>query len=359
MITPEPESAAFGRDGSKGTVARHSAFFSLLLTVFIGSSLGVIGILGFQRIVTRGERPNDKVDTSVAKAKANRDNGDTESAIAALATALSVEGATNKDEAMRLLKDIIVSQSSKNSLLEALVKPKAPAWPWVEPKDTWTIEDLMRAYVQAPTWQHKLPFIIDSNKARPLMAEHYAAGYQAASSFTIRPPTRNQIAVGETTRIGVDLPGSKLVMYVVVRNAEGYRIDWIASRAIWFAEQEANYRKSHGLVDAVLQIQVLNVKQANSFAELVVRVTNRSDAYLSYWQIDCEVHDNTNKYLSHKMKNGTNLASHGSTVITLSFSDTHAANIKGWAFKLGGVSIDDGGGRRSDVTKLFTVSEKK
>ncbi len=328
----------------------------VVLVLVAGACFGAFGILAWQWLARLRDKPNDRVEQYVSEAKQSIEKGDTEKAIALLGAAISIEGASNQQEAIRLLKDSLSAKSPEEQLLR-LLNPAPPPRPLVLPEPNWTIEDLIRAYVQAPTWPHKLPFVVNSALVKARMQEHYGAGYRPATFFKIVSSTP-ALAIGESAKVLVDL-GSEIAPCIVVRTEDGLRIDWLASQRIWLAEEEENYRKAHGLVNAHLEVEVLNVKQEYKSAVLNLRVTNRSEARFSYWQVHGEVYDIAGKFLAHAWERGSELSAGDSTVVGMRFQDTTAADVKGWKLRIGRVSIDAAPGRTGDITRYVTLKEKK
>jgi len=128
--------------------------------------------------------PNEVVANNLKTAKVLLDAGDYEKAIDYLAKAVAVEEATNRDEAKKLLKDTIGARNH-DAMLQQIVKlspnPNTESPKYVLPDGKWNAEQLVRAYLQSPTWYHRLPLVVNTEKVEPMMQEYYRAGYQPQS----------------------------------------------------------------------------------------------------------------------------------------------------------------------------------
>jgi hypothetical protein len=320
---------------------------------------GALSFLCIQVIADRIEPPQIRVDRHLAQAKEYLGKGDRERAIISLAKAVAVDAAPDKAEALRMLRDT-ASARTESKFLERLLKQPQPEPPVLLPQPDWSAEELIRAYFQAPTWRHRLPFVVPSRKTETLMAEYYQGGYSTPASFRVRSIR------GDATRIGgsfvalVDLPTQHDVPYVIARTAEGYRIDWEASLSKWEAAKEAAFRASHGLIDANAEVELLRLRQSSPIhVDADIRVSNQSQVQITYWRIDLEVYDSHNRYLAHVTGSGTNLQAGQSTISELILSDAQAARIASWKIKLSQVNVKAANSSNIDVTTYFSITERK
>jgi len=107
----------------------------------------------------------------------------------------------------------------------------------------------------------------------------------------------------------------------------------------------------------VLELEYLrDCRLFGGAAYLDIRVTNRSNYLLDYWQLNIEVSDATGKFIGSAYTNGTNLAAGANEVSNFSLRGVSCSAIKDKKASLGKVTtIERGGQTNSDAVRFFTL----
>jgi hypothetical protein len=228
-----------------------------------------------------------------------------------------------------------------------------------------TPEDVVKAYLAASTWEERLPCLVNPDSFRPHMAARYknidlAKTHDQFQPGTIYPVERRPTAVGERVIVKVNvsegLPHHEYLRYVVVQTEGGFKIDWRESIKLGDEDNERAIRNELQLVDPVLEVQVLKVYQSSSrHTSLDIKVVNKSNKFISFWNVGADLHDAGEEYLGHADTNGSNLRPGQSVTGRIIYSDIRAADVSSWKLSLEKVMIDLGGGNRRDVTKYFIL----
>jgi hypothetical protein len=178
------------------------------------------------------------------------------------------------------------------------------------------------------------------------------------------PPDKQDVLgapVGSRLIVTVDMsetsPERPFWRYVLERTDEGYKIDWQATRALLWEDQEAAARRALQLDNPVLEVRVLKVEESGDAVYFHVRLTNRSNKFLVGWQLDLELADRSGNYLAAETHTGFNLAAGRSQVEKIMFLRLQASRVASYTFSIKTARIDLGGGKWKDATKYYTVSE--
>jgi hypothetical protein len=115
-----------------------------------------------------------------------------------------------------------------------------------------TPEEVVKAYVaiDATQWERRLPYVLNPEKVRPLMARQYAGVQRKrpAKPGTVLHVKNKNVAVGSTITVTVDAseshPEYPQWTYVVMRTQEGFKVDWEASIALTAKQVEERRRLS-------------------------------------------------------------------------------------------------------------------
>jgi hypothetical protein len=115
-----------------------------------------------------------------------------------------------------------------------------------------------------------------------------------------------------------------------------------------------------GLEDAVLEVKVLKIVQSSSYAKMFIHVTNRSKAFLAFWNVGASIHSRKNTFLASNDTNGQNLRPGDSIDGDLLFSDVNASQIARWTLRLGRITVQSESGEKLfQADKYFTLKEVK
>lgn len=275
-------------------------------------------------------------------------------AVETLECAVAVQGATEKNEATNLLA----------ATLPLHAKGHAP-----KPVDTSRYSssmgpvEVVQGYLASATWQDRVSFVLKPLETGPLMAQTYQNTRFEPSKWRpgkVMQPKKQGVSVGSRLTIAVDMsetsPERPFWRYVVERTDEGYKIDWQASQALLWADQEAAARHALQLNNPVLEVRVLKVEEFGNAVYFHIRVTNRSNKYLRSWQLNLELANQSGDYLALQTISGSNLAAGESQVEKTVFLQLRASRIGTHKFSLKSVLVDPGGGKWKDATKYYTVS---
>ena len=143
-----------------------------------------------------------------------------------------------------------------------------------------------------------------------------------------------------------------------MRTEAGFRIDWEASRENWLAAEDVAFRKSHGLENAAIEVELVKVKNESQFTQLTFRVTNQSRARLKTAFLKVEAYGSDEAYLAQGSLVLKNLAPSDSTIDTVLLEDVKATQIQSWKAGLTGITIDLGDNKRVEAERYFVVKQK-
>ncbi len=114
------------------------------------------------------------------------------------------------------------------------------------------------------------------------------------------------------------------------------------------------------LENAVVEVQVLKVVPASIGAKISIHVTNRSKAFITYWQVGASVYDRAGKFLGNGTKVGSNLRPNNSVDEEMLLIDIDASAISRWVLNLKGLTLESESGENLfDADKYFTLKELK
>jgi len=304
------------------------------------------------------EKANAEVASYVKLAREYLSRRDFDKAVETLERAVAVQGATERSEAANLL----------SATLPLHAKGHAP-----RPVDTarYTSSmgpaEVVQGYLASTTWQDRVPFVLKPLETGPLMAQMYRNTRFEPTKWRpgkVTLPDKKSVSVGLRLNVTVDMsetsPERPFWRYVVERTDEGYKIDWQASQALLWEEQEAAARQALQLENPVLEVRVLKIEDSLGDAVYFhLRVTNRSNKFVGGWQLDLEVTDQSGGYLALNTITGFNLAAGQSQVEQTIFSRLRASQIGRYKFSVKSVRVDLGGGKSKDATRYYTVSVMK
>ena len=107
----------------------------------------------------------------------------------------------------------------------------------------------------------------------------------------------------------------------------------------------------------VLEIQKLKVYQSYTYVHIDFRLTNKSEQFIQYWQINADVLARDGKYLANGMVNGENLQSGQSVTKTILLPEVNSKEIVSWKPRIERVVLGGAGGGRTDATRYFGLRE--
>jgi hypothetical protein len=228
-------------------------------------------------------------------------------------------------------------------------------------------EDVLKAYFSAPTWEERLPWVLNPESVRTQMAARYRNSnlltvIKKIQPGTIYPLEKTSFAVGERVILKINVsqgyPYHEYLRYVLEKTDEGFKVDWLESMKLDGEDDERANQKELQLVDPLLEVQVLKVYQSSpSHTNLDIKVVNKSNKFISFWKVEADLHDAGGNYLGHDSTNGSNLRPGQSVTGKIIYSDIRAANVNSWKLSLGDVNVDLGGGRKREATKYYTLKE--
>ncbi len=174
-----------------------------------------------------------------------------------------------------------------------------------------TPEDVVKTYLAAATWEERLPCILNPDSVRSQMAARYknidlAKTHDEFRPGTIYPVEKRSTVVGERVIVKVNvsqgLPHHEYLRYVVVLTEEGFKVDWRESIKLGDEDNERAIRNKLQLVNSVLEVQVLKVYQSSSsHTSLDIKVTNKSNKFISFWNVGADLHDRSAKVAVHSL----------------------------------------------------------
>lgn len=226
-------------------------------------------------------------------------------AVEVLERAVSVQGATEKTSAANLLAAVQPLQAKEGVLPSVNADRYSSSMGPVE---------VVHGYLASTTWQDRVAFVLRPHETGPIMASTYQNTQFDPSKWRpgkVFPPEKQNIAVGLRMMVTVDMsessPENPSWQYVVERTGDGYKIDWQASQALSWAEEEAAARRALQLDNPVLETRVLRIEDRYGSAVMHVRITNRSNKFLATWQLALELTDRSGEYLAAESITGFNL----------------------------------------------------
>jgi hypothetical protein len=110
-------------------------------------------------------------------------------------------------------------------------------------------------------------------------------------------------------------------------------------------------------VEGNLDITRLKTYQNYTYAKIDIRVTNKSDLFLDYWEVHADVFDSGKKYLANAYTNGQNLRPGQSVTATLLINNVNSHEIASWQPSIGRATASQPGGARFDATRFLTTKE--
>ena len=304
--------------------------------------------------VSDPQKANAEVAGYVNLAREYLSRKEFDKAVETLERAVAVQGATENSEATNLLA----------AALPLHAKGRTP-----KPVDTARYSssmgpvEVVQGYLASATWQDRVPFVLRPLETGPLMAQTYQNTRFEPTKWRpgkVMPPDKQDVPVGSRLNVTVDMsetsPERPFWRYVVQRTDEGYKIDWQASQAFLWEDQEAAARRALQLENPVLGVCVLKIEESGEAVYFHIRVTNRSNKFLSGWQLNLELADQSGNYLAAEPHTGFNLAAGQSQVEKIIFLRLRAGRIGTHKFSVKSARVDLGGGKWKDATKYYAVS---
>jgi hypothetical protein len=230
-----------------------------------------------------------------------------------------------------------------------------------------TPENIVNAYLDAASWEGRLPFVINPESVRSEMASKYKnANFtnirQGFSPCIFYPSTEPTPPVGGSTILKLNvsqaLPDHEYLRFVVVRTTDGYKVDWRETMRLGDEDNERAARNKLKLTEPFLQVAVLKVYQSSvEHTSLDIRVTNTSNKFISFWQIGADLNDSSGQYLGHEATNGANLRPEQAATERIIFRSIRASQVSSYKLSLDDVILDLGGGNKVNATKYFNIKQ--
>lgn len=313
------------------------------------------------------QKANPEVAGYVTLAREDLSRREFDKAVETLERTVPVHGATDKNEATNLLAPALPlhAKGQANGDAKGPVKGHAP-----EPVEAARYAssmgpvEVVQGYLASATWQDRVPFVLRPLETGPLMAQTYKNTRFEPGKLRpgkVMPPDKQSASVGSRLIVTVDMsetsPERPFWRYVLERTDEGYKIDWQASQALLWEEREAAARRAIQLDNPVLEVRVLKVEESGDAVYFHVRVTNRSNKFLSGWQLSLELADPSGNYLAAETQTGFNLAAGQSQVEKIMFLRVQASRVATYTFSVKTARIDLGGGKWKDATRYYSIRE--
>lgn len=232
-------------------------------------------------------------------------------------------------------------------------------------------EAVVRAYLGAATWQDRLPFVARPDEVRPAMQRAYEQVWIAGTVITQLKPevySKGKLLPPQKQPDGrilvtVDMTGLDDIgrwEYLVVSTPDGYKVDWLASQELSKKQRREKLIEEWRLKDARLEAQVLQVQQILDYAKMSIKVTNKSDAFISYWIISASVYDRNKQFLANAKTTGSNLRPGESSIKEFIFGNVEATAISSWKLRMEDITLQNETGENLwDAGNYFHFSEVK
>ena len=230
---------------------------------------------------------------------------------------------------------------------------------------------VVMAYLAAPVWQDRIRLVVTPLQVRPLMEQAYETVTLIGKQTVKLDPdnwTKGKIQAPKLQADGkffvaVDMSGvdaDPIWEYLVVKEADGFKIDWVASRDLAMRRSNAILLTKWGLANAVLKVKVLQIKQSSNYTKMTLQATNDSEAFLSFVGVSAAVYDANGDFLANDSTNSSNLRPHESFIKDLLIGNVQASKISSWKISLGSMTAQkETGERLPDTQKHFQLQETK
>jgi hypothetical protein len=233
----------------------------------------------------------------------------------------------------------------------------------IKPEKQWTPEKILSAYFEAPTWQDRLPLVLDPDAAYKIMAQNYDrmfAHYEPPKYYFIHPCKIENWTIGQKICVEVDIEEDPFVPYDLIDTNDGWRIDWAASRVKWDKDSEQRIKRKYG-GNYDFEVKILKKYQVGDrYTSFDLAVTNKSNVNLSYWEISGTAYDMNAKYLAKAMTNGQNLGPNATKTATISFCDVNVEDVNNVKISLEkALGVSEQGYSIPIIGKLFVLKQVK
>ena len=227
-------------------------------------------------------------------------------------------------------------------------------------------ETTIKGYLSAGTWEERLPYVLNADNVRPKMAKLYH-NQPAFNSENFLPGTvlsveNRNAAVGGKCTVSIDVststPDIPRWTFILVRTPEGFKVDWEVSLDLIRKDHNDALQAKLRELNPVIDMEVLQCKQANDYTEVQFRLTNRSKALLSYVAVTMSIHNVKDEYLGSDYTNETNVRAGQSILKSFSFNNVRVEEVASWQMGVKSVVIDQGDGTRTDATTAFSLNEQ-
>lgn len=229
-----------------------------------------------------------------------------------------------------------------------------------------TPEATIEGYLSAGKWEERLPYVLNADRVRPEMAkvyrntppfkaEDFLPGNIVAVENRNTPVGGRCTVIVDVSRSSPDLPRWT---YILVRTADGFKVDWEASQELSKKVQNEALQAKLRELNPVIDIEVLRCKQSYSRTEIEFRLTNRSTTLFSYVAVTMSIHNTKDEYLGNGFTNATNVRAGQSIVKSISFDNVKVGEVASWKMGIEDVTIDRGDGQRTTATTVFKLIEQ-
>ena len=227
------------------------------------------------------------------------------------------------------------------------------------PLPDWTAEQVMEGYLRAPTIEHRLAFVKDPAKVRPLMHSYYkSAGFGPILEFEIAPSGANGNGIGTEVLLIVQRPNLNPSEYDLVHTADGWRVDWEKGVNKWKLQEETSFREAHGLVDACLEVSLVKRDVSTSTnSKLTFKFVNKSNATIESATLEVDGYDRTGKFLERGLIFLDRIQPHDNQIEEATLVDVSNDQLNSWKLRVTTLRIETGANGTEYVEKYFEVRE--
>lgn len=268
-------------------------------------------------------------------------------------TTAETELANAKTRLLEAEKELESTKLASNMVSRPKISPVE------NPLPDWTAEQVMEGYLKSPTIEHRLAFVKDPAKVRPLMHSYYTeAGFGPILEFEIAPPVAHGSSIGTEVLLIVQRPNLDPSEYDLVRTADGWRVDWEKGVSKWKLQEEMSFREAHGLVDACLEVSLVKRDVSGSAStELTFEFVNKSNATIESATFELYGYDATGKYLERGLMFLERILPSESQIEEVTLVDVSSDQLDSWKFKMTRLKIETGTNSNEYAEKYFEVRE--
>ncbi len=264
-----------------------------------------------------------------------------------------------KETALELSKAKRELAENQRDILSAnLIRGVRPQpQPLRQPDPDWNIEQLLTAYLTAPTLAHRYPFVQLNPEIQELMEAYYTNYNPAAEGFRFLNLPSKPVPIGERVTVTVQLADKTSADYVLVHTPTGLRVDWKSSNQAWAKTADEAFRKSRRLENAQLTVQRIKVTEGSPTTRIAFRFENKSLAIIDDATISFEFYDENDVYLTKRSVSLQNLQPGANAVEEVTLLDTKASSLKRQQARITYLTIESGGKIPFPADRYFELKQ--